>query len=105
MWCLHLLRDLEASGVPRPALREAAARRAEDPSVEAAWRTWTDVREREELRVRLHVLGRVRRLEPGLHEFLLFFFRASDPALYQPAAVAIRPHSPTEPALRESVDQ
>jgi hypothetical protein len=50
---------------------------------------WTRVQDREELRRRLEGLAAEDRVDPAHTDFLRFYFRASDPELYRPAAVAL----------------
>lgn len=53
------------------------------------WTDWTEVDDREELRRRLEWLADSETLNEPRFPFLLFFFRASDPLLYPPAAAAV----------------
>jgi len=86
-------------------LLPAIAAHCETPAVQQAWADWGDVTDREELRLRLEVLRHLDTLDPSLHEFLLFFFRASDPVLYQSAARALGRHLGSHPDLEAYVQQ
>jgi hypothetical protein len=57
--------------------------------VQRTWVNWERVNDREELRQRLIALGNVGTLIPELYPFLVFFFRASDPSMYQAAAISM----------------
>lgn len=69
--------------------------------VQRAWAQWTAVTDREELRLRLEVLRQVDILDPSLNPFVLFFFRASDPVLYQAAARVLGTHLESNPELED----
>jgi len=86
-------------------LLPAIAVHCEASSVQQAWAEWGAVTDREELRLRLEVLRHLDTLDPSLHEFLLFFFRASDPVLYQSAARALGTHLGSHPDLEAYVQQ
>ncbi len=96
-----LLRTADADD-PQPFSRllSAVADRCDTPAVQQAWAAWTTVTDREELRLRLEVLSRVGTLDPALHPFVQFFFRASDPVLYKGAAQALGRHLDANPDLR-----
>jgi len=70
----------------------AVAAQCETPSIQQAWADWTAVTDREELRLRLETMCHFDTLDPALHPFVLFFFRASDPVLYQVAARVLGTH-------------
>jgi hypothetical protein len=53
------------------------------------WQNWTRLDDREEIRLRLKVLLHCGSTDPVLNNFITFFFRASDPVLYQLSAVII----------------
>jgi hypothetical protein len=57
-----------------------------------AWSDWRGVDDRDELVRRARLLSRSEELDPALGPFLLFIFRASDPQLYQAAALALGRH-------------
>ncbi len=57
-----------------------------------AWSDWRGVDDRDELVRRARLLARSEELDPALGPFLLFLFRASDPQLYQAAALALGRH-------------
>ncbi|MCH8550052.1 MAG: hypothetical protein LAT80_14365, partial [Balneolaceae bacterium] len=56
------------------------------PENHRPWSDWTSVDSREEIRLRLRVLLHTTELDPSLNGFIRFFFRASDPVLYQLSA-------------------
>lgn len=51
-----------------------------------AWSDWENLNDREEIRLRLKILQQVGELDASLTGFIQFFFRASDPILYQLSA-------------------
>lgn len=101
---LRLVALAEAGGLPRPAAKEWAGRAMERSGRQSFWASWSGVRDREELRLRLEVLRFGTKIDAGLTGFLMFFFRASDPALYQAAALTVGTHYHACPELRTAVD-
>ena len=61
-------------------------------TVQQAWSTWSHETDREELRLRLECLQHVETVSASLNDLLFFFFRSSDPVLYQAAARVIGRH-------------
>lgn len=100
---LAMMEALRPAVPGRGHRRRLLARFCQLPSVQRRWAAWTDVTDREELRLRLELIGRFERLEPSLADFLLFYFRASDPGVYQPAAIAVGRHAGRQPELEEAV--
>ena len=68
----------------RPA--ELSSDAGDDPR---GWTAWTEVGDREEILRRLEILAGSDELEASQLDFVLFYFRASDPVLYPPAAVVL----------------
>jgi len=69
------------------------------------WSPWTEVDDREELRHRLEELSRSPRLLPEHHDFVRFFFRASDPVLYPLAAMTLGRHASDHPELADWLER
>lgn len=66
------------------------------------WKNWTGIQDRETLRRMLEFLGKAHTLEESQESFLYFFFRSSDPLLYQTAALAMGRHLGTSRKLLDS---
>lgn len=97
-----------AEGEEQRSLRSlfpAVAARCETPAVQKAWADWTAVTDREEIRLRLEAMSRFEALDPALHPCVLFFFRASDPPLYQLAARVLGTHLDANADLRSYLDR
>lgn len=101
---LDVAKGPEGSSSP-DALLTAIARESVTSEVQQAWAEWTAVTDRDELRLRLEVLQQVETLDPSLHAFVQFFFRASDPVLYQTAAVTVGTHLDRHPDLETYLQQ
>ncbi len=65
------------------------------------WSDWKSLDDREEIRLRLKVLQHVSVLDGSLTGFIRFFFRASDPVLYQLAAKVLGREMKNFPELKE----
>ncbi|TVQ05509.1 MAG: hypothetical protein EA359_03025 [Balneolaceae bacterium] len=72
-----------------------------DTAIQRKWSHWAAVNDREEIRLRLKVLRETDILDDSLVEFVLFFFRASDPVLYQLSAIVVGREMENHPALKE----
>ncbi len=72
-----------------------------DTAIQRKWSHWAAVNDREEIRLRLKVLRETDILDESLVEFVLFFFRASDPVLYQLSAMVLGREMENHPALKE----
>ena len=69
---------------------DGPAPRSADPGNDPrSWTPWTGVGDREEILRRLEILAASDEPETSQVDFVLFYFRASDPVLYPPAAVAL----------------
>ena len=56
------------------------------PEIQKAWGNWETITNREEIRLRLQAILAAGSMDSSLVPFVLFFFRASDPVVYQTAA-------------------
>ena len=98
-------RRLHELGVSGAGLMDHLARWGERSEVQERWRDWESVRSRSEILLRLEMLCRVGSVDPALDAFLFFFFRSSDPSLYQAAALALGRHIPAHTTLAEEFDR
>ncbi len=97
---------LQQQGMRKGQVRLWLAEQADnDPAIQRAWHDWSEVTDREELRLRLEVLTQVRSLDPELAPFITFCFRASVADLYQPAAIVLGRHLHAVPALRDYLEE
>lgn len=69
--------------------------------MQKGWANWSEVSEREEIRLRLLALNKAETIHESLIPFLIFFFRSSDSLLYQTAAQIIGKHLPHHPSLKK----
>ncbi|MCC5907686.1 MAG: hypothetical protein JJU13_15845 [Balneolaceae bacterium] len=60
-----------------------------DKGAQKSWGNWASLSDREEIRLRLKVLNETSTLDESLTDFILFFFRASDPVLYQLSSIVL----------------
>lgn len=74
-------------------------------SVQESWADWQTVEARRELRLRLILLETADRIDPSLCPFLEFFFKASDPSLYQTACLAVGKHLPAHGELESLLSE
>lgn len=71
------------------------------PENHREWSDWTSIDNREEIRLRLRVLLHSNEIDPALNGFIRFFFRASDPVLYQLSAQILGRELSGNPELRD----
>ncbi len=98
-----LSQHLKVVGLPSGRRTQVVGRFSSFGEAHRHWSRWTEEDDRDELRLRLEALAYAERIAPDLEEFLLFFFRASDPTTYQPAAVVVGRHLHLHPPLQEYV--
>jgi hypothetical protein len=79
----------QRAGFHRLDLWDAIISSFRDTASQKLWANWTDLDDREEIRLRLKVLIQTERVDESLNDFVTFFFRASDPVLYQLSAVIL----------------
>lgn len=102
------LRRLVGESLDRGRPLEEAHRRAveacQSPDVHGSWAHWEDLPDQDELRMRLEALAQYETIDGELVDFLTFFFRASDPESYRPAALALGRHLGAHDDLRTSIE-
>ncbi|GEM_PF-5771388 len=99
-----LMAAARESGLSARESWRAAVEACDEAAVQESWIEWEEVPDQAELGLRLQVLADAPQIVPKLADFLFFFFRASAPELYRPAALAIGRHSWTYPALFDGLE-
>lgn len=82
-----ILRECQKQGIEYPKAWGGLKVYFEIPENQLKWTDWKLHIEREEIRLRLKLLQETSSLHESLVSFITFFFRASDPILYQLSAV------------------
>ncbi len=100
-----LVRHLAKTELPPAEWIPTLGRFLRQVPVHRAWSDWREEGDREELRIRLEALGELDALTEPLADFVLFFFRASDPTMYQAAAVAAGRHAGRDPRVDRYVEE
>ncbi|HRQ75659.1 MAG TPA: hypothetical protein PK098_07040 [Phycisphaerales bacterium] len=96
-----MIAEFQRSGLTREDAKRNVAKALDDPAIVQRWAEWTNLPDRDELRLRLEVIARANTWNEAFAPFITFFFRASVADLYQPAAVALGRHLHRSPKLRE----
>ena len=74
-------------------------------SIKKQWAQWQNTSNREEIKLRLEIIKYFGSLNQGLIDFLFFYFRSSDPAVYQTAAETAGYLYEAVPELTAKIDQ
>ena len=74
------------NGLSIPDVKKELFSICDAPDIQKAWANWETVTNREEIRLRLQAILSAGSMDSSLAPFVLFFFRASDPVVYQTAA-------------------
>lgn len=96
-----ILQEGLKNGYHKPELWKNIAALSSDTAVLRSWSEWASVNDREEIRLRLKVLSETGSMDESLVDFILFFFRASDPVLYQLSAIILGQQMENYQALKE----
>lgn len=96
-----LIRREVREGKSRSEVKSRLAGLLADPALQRRLSEWNRIEDREELRIRMELIRRLSSVEPELDDFVTFFFRSSDPVMYQTAALALGCHMQSQPRLKE----
>lgn len=94
---------LEEAGLPSHRIGPLLGELVALAPVREAWTDWEWVADRQEVQARTRILAHAPTLAPEQADFLLFALRASDPAVYHPAAVAVGRHALASSRIREAL--
>jgi hypothetical protein len=97
----EILSKGQRAGYHRMEIWSALLKTFSEPERQQPWSEWTRLNDREEIRLRLKVLLQVGQADASLDDFITFFFRASDPVLYQLSAVVLGREMNVRPELRD----
>ncbi|MFB6264341.1 MAG: hypothetical protein ABEL76_12060, partial [Bradymonadaceae bacterium] len=92
-------------GASRTRSWRLAVEATDDPQVQRRWADWERIHDQGELALRLRALVEHQSLDEELADFLMFFFRASAPGLYRPAALAVGRHAGDRPELIDRLEE
>ncbi len=81
-----IISETSELGFPLPEIKQVLFKTCDSPAIQQAWSKWNEVNDREEIRLRLQAILGFKTFDNSLVPFVLFFFRASDPVVYQTAA-------------------
>lgn len=96
-----MIAEFQRGGLTREDAKRSVTKSLDDRAIVQRWAEWTNLPDRDELRLRLEVIARADTWNEAFAPFIIFFFRASVADLYQPAAVALGRHLHRSPKLRE----
>jgi hypothetical protein len=85
----RILANGQKQGFHRKDLWPELISRFGEKDIQKSWSDWASLNDREEIRLRLKVLNETDTLDESLVDFILFFFRASDPVLYQLSSIVM----------------
>jgi hypothetical protein len=84
-----IIRNAVSHGHVRQEVKRILGETCSKPEIQKLWSRWSIIEDREELRLRMELIRHFSRIIPELHDFIKFFFRASDPVMYQAAACTL----------------
>ena len=96
-----IIRNAVSRGYVRKEVKRILGESCSKPEIQQLWSQWSIIEDREELRLRMELIRHFSSIIPELHDFIKFFFRASDPVMYQAAAYTLGTKLENHPELMD----